>query len=124
MKIAMKKGKEICNYLKEVRQKVAAENNIPLEPRECTFQGECQGTCPRCEAEVRYLEAELAKKAKLGKAAAVVGVALAASLPFASCTEGEPVLEGDIAFPNDTLSPNPNDTLPADTLPFEGSQFE
>ena len=47
------RGKVLCEALKEVRRRIAEENDIPLEIKECTYKGECRGTCPRCEAEVR-----------------------------------------------------------------------
>ena len=72
----MTHGKNICNQLKAVRRNIAEENNIPLEIEECTFKGECRGTCPRCEAEVRFLENALAEKLRLGKVATVAGIAL------------------------------------------------
>ena len=56
-------GKQKCRILKEIRQKIADENDIPYVTRECSFQGECRGTCPRCESELRYLEKELEKRA-------------------------------------------------------------
>ena len=43
---------------------------------ECTYQGDCLGTCPKCEAEVRYLERELEKRQRLGKAAVVAGLSV------------------------------------------------
>ena len=55
----MKRGKHICNQLKAVRRRIADENGIPLEQRECTHTGDCRGTCPYCEAEMRYLEQAL-----------------------------------------------------------------
>ena len=73
----MTHGKNICNQLKEVRKRIAEENDIPLEIEECTYKGECRGTCPRCEAEVRYLENALADRQSLGKVVRVAGVALA-----------------------------------------------
>ena len=73
----MKKGKEICNELKAVRRSIAEENGIPLEIPECTYEGPCRGTCPRCEAEVQYLESELEKRIRLGKVATVAGLTLA-----------------------------------------------
>ena len=73
----MTHGKNICKQLKEVRKRIAEENNIPLEIEECTYKGECRGTCPRCEAEVRYLENALADRQSLGKVVRVAGVALA-----------------------------------------------
>ena len=73
----MTHGRNICKQLKEVRKRIAEENDIPLKIEECTFKGECRGTCPRCEAEVRYLENALADRKILGKAVRVAGVALA-----------------------------------------------
>ena len=55
----MAKGKQTCKILKEIRKQIAAENDIKLVIEECTYQGDCRGTCPKCEAEVRYLEREL-----------------------------------------------------------------
>lgn len=72
----MKYGKSICRQLKAVRRSIAEENGIPLEIEECTYKGECSGTCPRCEAEVRFLENALAEKLRLGKVATVAGLAL------------------------------------------------
>ncbi len=72
----MTHGKNICKQLKEVRKRIAEENGIPLEIEECTYKGECRGTCPRCEAEVRYLENALADRLRLGKVATVAGLAL------------------------------------------------
>ena len=72
----MTHGKNICNQLKEVRKRIAEENDIPLEIEECTYKGECRGTCPRCEAEVRYLENALADRLRIGKVATVAGLAL------------------------------------------------
>ena len=72
----MNHGKNICKQLKEVRKRIAEENDIPLEIEECTYKGECRGTCPRCEAEVRYLENALADRLRLGKVATVAGLAL------------------------------------------------
>jgi len=73
----MNRGKDICKELKAVRKQIAEENGIPLEIKECTYQGPCRGTCPRCESEVRFLENALAQKIKLGKVATVAGLALA-----------------------------------------------
>jgi len=72
----MKRGRTICNELKKVRRRIADENGIALETPECTHQGPCPGTCPRCEAEVRYLERELARRLAMGKVATVAGLTL------------------------------------------------
>ena len=91
----MNNGKNICKYLKEVRKNIAEENNIPLEQTECTYKGECLGTCPHCEAEVQYIEQELSKKGKmniLGKAATIAGI----TLSVAACNSGGHQLMGDV----------------------------
>lgn len=88
----MKKGKRTCEFLKEVRQRVARENGIPLDTSECTHEGDCQGTCPYCEAEVRYIEQELSKRQSLGKAVTIAGIAVS-TMMMGSCnlpqTRGE-----------------------------------
>ena len=70
----MKQGRHICNTLKAIRRQIAEANDIKYEPRECHHEGECAGTCPVCEAEVRYLEGELSKRRLLGRAVSIVGI--------------------------------------------------
>ena len=89
-----KNGKIICEELKAVRRRIAEENHIPLEIKECTYEGPCRGTCPRCEAEVRYLENSLANRLKMGKVATVAGLALG----LASC--GGQSAETDTTIPS------------------------
>lgn len=72
-------GKETCKILKEIRQKIANENDIPLYTEECQYKGKCKGTCPKCEAELLYLEKELSKKRGLLNIAAVTGLSFALS---------------------------------------------
>ena len=112
----MNPGKNKCEYLKEVRRRIAKENGIQLEPRECTFKGECSGTCPFCEAEMRYIEKELHKRRTLGKAVTVAGIALSSVMLFPACgpknaLQGEPELPSE---PDTTLTVT--DTVPADTV--------
>ena len=72
----MARGKQTCKILKEIRKQIAEENDIQLVIEECTYQGDCKGTCPKCEAEVRYLERELGKRQRMGKAAIVAGLSV------------------------------------------------
>ena len=72
----MKSGKKICNTLKEVRIQVAKANDIKYVPSECHHEGDCAGTCPKCESEVRWFEQQLQMRRQLGKAVAVVGVSM------------------------------------------------
>lgn len=111
-------GKDICNQLKEIRQRIATENNIPLKEHECLYDGPCNGTCPRCDAELQYLERELNIRGKLGKAALVAGMTL--SLAAASCaTEGDVYpLEGDIYVPDDTTQCPNNEKASNDSEAF------
>ena len=61
------KGKDKCELLKKIRQKIADENNIKYTAVECDFQGDCAGTCPKCESELEYLDKELEKKQNAGE---------------------------------------------------------
>ena len=56
------KGKDKCEFLRGIRKRVAEVNGIPYEPRECTYEGECTGTCPFCEKEAAELMAKIRKK--------------------------------------------------------------
>ena len=60
--------------LKTIRTQIAKANEIKYEPRECHYEGECRGTCPACEAEVRYIQRQLDIRRKLGKAITIVGI--------------------------------------------------
>lgn len=55
-------GKDKCKLLKDIREKIARENGIEFESEECTFEGECSGTCPKCEEELMSIENEINKK--------------------------------------------------------------
>ena len=87
-------GKEKCRILKEIRQRIAEENEIPYVTRECPHQGECRGTCPRCESELRYLERQLALRASLGKRVAVAALCAGMSFTAAACAPAEPTAKG------------------------------
>ena len=78
-------GKNRCRILKQIRQKIADENDIPYVTRECTFRGECRGTCPKCEAELKYLEQQLEKRRRLGKSVAVTAVAAGMTASLTAC---------------------------------------
>ena len=70
------RGRNICNTLKAIRKQIADANGINYSPEECHFEGECKGTCPKCEQDVRDLEYELHLRQMAGKAIKVAGVAL------------------------------------------------
>lgn len=81
----MGKGKDLCDTLKAVRKAVADANGIEYVPGKCTNDGECSGTCPACEAEVRYIERELRFRRLAGKVVTVAGIAIGAA-SFAACS--------------------------------------
>ena len=60
-------GRKICNALRAIRIKIAKENGISYMDDECTSKGPCRGTCPRCDAEIYYLNEELRKKRERGE---------------------------------------------------------
>ena len=72
----MNKGKVTCEVLKKIRKQIADQNGIDYQTRECTFEGECRGTCPVCESEIHYLESEIVKKKYLGKAVVLAGLSV------------------------------------------------
>ena len=80
------KGRNICDTLKAIRKQIADANGIDYSPEECHFKGECKGTCPRCEQDVRDLEHELRIRQMAGKAIKVAGVALGITALAASST--------------------------------------
>ena len=79
----MNKGKQTCETLKSIRKQIADANEIPYEPRVCTHQGDCKGTCPACESEMRYIENQLNIRKMAGKAVKIVG--LATMMTMAAC---------------------------------------
>ncbi len=83
-------GKAKCKILKEIRQRIADENDIPYVTRECTYQGSCSGTCPKCESELQYLERELEKRRRLGKGVAVTALCTGIVIGTAACAENDP----------------------------------
>lgn len=70
----MARGKQTCKILKEIRRQIAEANGIELVTSECRYKGDCLGTCPKCEAEVRYLEQQLRARSLAGKAIAFAGI--------------------------------------------------
>ncbi len=108
-------GKEKCRILKEIRAEIARQNDIEWVVSECKHQGNCRGTCPKCEAEVRELETALARREALGKKVAVVGISAGIALSVTGCANpigtlgGKPLDDGATAGRNpaaaDTAAP-------------------
>ena len=79
-------GKDKCRILKEIRRQIAEHNDIEWVVSECSHKGNCKGTCPKCESEVRQLERELSLRRKIGKAVAVTGVSAACVAGLTGCS--------------------------------------
>ena len=126
----MARGKQTCKILKEIRRQIAEANGIEFVTSECRYKGDCLGTCPKCEAEVRYLEQQLRARSLAGKAIALVGISaasLAILMPMTSdaqtvqepqtlLKESIPVIADTIIVRGIVLS---GDTLPDGTISKE-----
>ena len=92
----MKRGKKICETLKGIRHDIAAANGIDYTPSECTHEGDCAGTCPKCESETRWLERQLRARQALGKAVTIAGLSVALGA-MSSCNFTEKAqLQGEV----------------------------
>ena len=87
----MVKGKSTCKLLKDIRQQIADANGISYRPKECHYKGDCAGTCPTCEEEIRYLEHELKARKGNGFGMKVAGIAAgicATVMPMTAAAQG------------------------------------
>ena len=107
----MARGKQTCKILKEIRRQIAEANGIEFATSECRYKGDCLGTCPKCEAEVRYLEQQLHARSLAGKAVALAGIS--AGMILMSGCGGTTSSQS-----NETLQGEPIER--ADTMDFEG----
>ena len=87
----MVKGKSTCKLLKDIRLQIADANGISYQPKECHHKGDCAGTCPACEEEIRYLERELKARKGNGFGMKVAGIAAgicATVMPMTAAAQG------------------------------------
>ena len=68
-------GKDKCDTLREIRKSIAVANDIQFESQDCTHEGECSGTCPKCEEELGALEGEILARQMAGESTMLSGVA-------------------------------------------------
>jgi len=107
----MEKGKGTCKLLKDIRQQIADANGISYQPKECQHKGDCAGTCPACEEEIRYLEEQLRNKQRGGLGLKVAGIAAGvcvAAMPMAAMVQTESKISPD--FKDKTIK---NDSIRA-----------
>ena len=99
----MARGKQTCKILKEIRRQIAEANGIEFATSECRYKGDCLGTCPKCEAEVRYLEQQLRVRSLAGKAVVLAGIS-AASLAMLMPSSMLAQIECDTQLSTDSVS--------------------
>ena len=105
------KGKDKCKILKEIRAQIARENGIEWAVENCTHKGDCRGTCPKCESEVRALERELERKRALGRTVVLAGISAGLMMSSVSCDALEREYfgtDGDIIIEETTTKENIN----------------
>ena len=128
----MNKGKATCYTLKQIRKQIADANGIDYSPTPCTFEGDCSGTCPRCESEVRFIERKLNELQRQGRkiivtglAAGMIAVGSGSSAILSSCSSRH--ITGIVPNPNYTEQPNDtteiNEVLEGD-ISIEDPDFE
>ena len=95
----MARGKQTCKILKEIRRQIAEANDIEFVTSECRYKGDCLGTCPKCEAEVRYLEQQLRSRQRRGKAIALAGISAASFALLTPNTVSAQMSDPDVSLP-------------------------
>lgn len=100
--------KQTCLELKKMRAEMAEKLGIDLKQTECTYEGYCSGTCPKCRKEEMMLNAVLLKtnieKAGVASRVAVAGAATVAVLGMTGCNLlPETQLEGDVMMETEYL---------------------
>ena len=128
--MTMTRGKHTCKILKEIRRQIAEANGIEFVTSECRYKGDCLGTCPKCEAEVRYLEQQLRARSLAGKAVVLAGISaasLAMLMPISTEAqtqqERQTFMKGSIPAMTDTITVK-GIVLSGDTLPDGGISKE
>ena len=102
----METGKEKCERLKAIRKQIAEQYGLEYVPTECTHKGECTGTCSKCDAELRDLQAQLNRKG-------IMDIDLDVKIPIQGSGEDTAenadihILQGEVAAPE----------LPLDGMP-------
>lgn len=115
----MVRGKQTCKILKEIRRQIAEANDIEYITSECRYKGDCLGTCPKCEAEVHYLEKQLRARSLAGKAVTLAGISagliLLSGCNGTSSNKSSNTLQGEPSAPIEQI-----DTV--DSLAKEGER--
>ena len=96
----MSTGKQKCELLKAIRKQIAEQYGLEYNPSECSHEGVCSGTCPKCDAELKELQGQLDS---LGRNDIELNndiLSLLDALENNDKEEDVHVLEGDVAPPS------------------------
>lgn len=90
----MNQGKQKCEILRRIRMDIAERYGLRYNPSECTHEGDCSGTCPKCDAELKDLQRQLESRG-------ITDLDLT-NIPIVQIDEDDiHILEGDVAAPSD-----------------------
>lgn len=90
----MNQGKQKCEILRRIRMDIAERYGLRYNPSECTHEGDCSGTCPKCDAELKDLQRQLESRG-------ITDIDLT-NIPIVQIDEDDiHILEGDVAAPSD-----------------------
>ena len=68
--------KEKCKQLMKIRKIMADKLGVDLHQRECTFEGKCSGTCPKCKQEEEILNKAILQRTVAAGVATTMGVSM------------------------------------------------
>lgn len=90
----MNQGKQKCEILRRIRMDIAERYGLRYNPTECTHEGDCSGTCPKCDTELKDLQRQLELRG-------ITDIDLT-NIPIVQTDEDDiHILEGDVAAPSD-----------------------
>lgn len=118
--------KEKCKELKKVRAKMAEDLGIDLHQRECTYEGYCSGTCPKCMKEEMMLNTAIRKRqmqeSDIKRRVAAAGLTTAAAVCLSGCNVDSYQIDGDMQYiPEETVETLEGDVAYIDTEELEGA---
>lgn len=114
-------GKQKCKILRQIRRDIAEANQLDYTERDCTHTGDCTGTCPYCEAQLRKLEEKLEERRSLGQRIAVMGLSMGLlATNLTACDPFSPLraTQGDM-MPDSTAQTDVTDSFPGELITAE-----
>ena len=92
-------GKRVCELLKDIRREVAIANGLDFTERNCSYKGDCLGTCPACENETASLLKQLDGKTFLSNSLLPQKIKMDFANNFKLESQKDIILKGDIEQP-------------------------